>query len=84
MPCLYGSGHYSVVCCVIPYDFCAKIDFFALKDCFGVILCKNGGVQFFRPLDPSLGVTFQKWATRADPNPSSTNNEPILMILVSF
>ena len=32
---------------VFPCDFRAKIDFFALNDCFCVIIMKNDGVQFF-------------------------------------
>jgi len=50
----------------------------------GLYFPKMAGCNFSDSFTPPWGVTFQKWATRADPTPSSTNNEPILMILVSF
>ena len=43
---------------VFPSDFRAKIDFFALNDCFCVIIMKNDGVQFFRLLEPILWALF--------------------------
>ena len=47
---------------VIPCDFFAKIDIFALFDCYRCSLHKNHGVQFFQAQEPILGSYFQKLA----------------------
>jgi len=38
-----------------PVDFCAKCDFFAFLNLFGVIILEIGGVQIFLPLSPFGG-----------------------------